>query len=61
MTKLKYLRIEGQKITELPVGMRELKELRTISLNNNCFKKIPDILTYYEKLYDLSIKDNQIE
>jgi Leucine-rich repeat (LRR) protein len=51
MTKLKYLRIEGQNISELPKEMAYLTDLRTLSLNSNKFKRVPDAIRSYTKLY----------
>jgi hypothetical protein len=41
MVQLKYLKIEGQLIHQLPKGIESLTELRTISLANNKFTAIP--------------------
>jgi Leucine-rich repeat (LRR) protein len=60
MTRLKYLRIEGQNITELFEEMRCLTDLRTLSLDNNKFRQIPSSVLYYSKIYSLSLRQNQL-
>lgn len=60
MVKLRELRIEGQAIWELPEGMKDLCELRVLSLDNNKFKRIPAVVRHYTKLYHFSIAGNEV-
>ena len=61
MIRLQYLKIEGQQIKELPFDMKNLVNLRTISLNHNQLQELPIVCTYYPKLYSLSATHNCIE
>ena len=45
----------------MPKSIELLAELRTISLDNNKFKEIPNELKALPRLYSISIKKNEIE
>jgi Leucine-rich repeat (LRR) protein len=40
--------------------MKQLTDLRTLSLNDNKFQQLPDAVLCYSKLYSFSIKKNQL-
>ena len=61
MVRLKHLKIERQHIAELPMEMQDLVELRTLSLNHNKFKRVPDLIRCYSKLYHFTMSNNEIE
>lgn len=41
--------------------MRDLTDLRTLSLDNNKFKQLPAAVLCYSKLHSLSLKKNLLE
>lgn len=59
LTGLKWLRLNGNKLSSLP-DLSALKSLRRIYLRNNRFESVPETLKSLESLTDIDLSENPV-
>ncbi len=58
--KLRWLRMNENKLRELPASLAALKDLRRIYLRKNLFTSVPEVVKEWPELEDLVLDDNAI-
>ena len=59
-TKLRWLRLSENKISELPATLSALKDMRRIYLRKNLLVAVPEVVKEWPELEDLILDDNAI-
>ena len=59
-TKLRWLRLNENKIGELPASLSALKDMRRIYLRKNLLMDVPEVVKEWPELEDLVLDDNAI-
>ena len=57
---LRWLRLNENKVRELPASLGTLKDLRRIYLRRNLFTSVPDVVQEWPELETLALDDNAI-